>query len=319
MISLEDQSLRGGDGSVKRNIWDGVKPIIEEWTGQTLEPTSLYGIRVYKDGAVLATHVDRIPLVSSCIINVAQDVDEPWPVEVYSHDGKAYNVTMEPGDMVLYESHTVLHGRPFPMKGKYFANVFVHFIPVNHEENNKKHLSSPSFASPRIKAIRNTRDSFKKVGGHEQSNHDDLELDHHVREADTAASADSGYVNEKYIEMNRRNNVRKDEEGDSAADLGQTPAHLAAASGDILALEDTIRKSPSLLHAIDANKWQPIHEASRMGHLEVLKFLIESGADLGAKTSNGATALWWAKHSLPAGHSVISYLLDIGAPEEGDL
>lgn len=53
--------------------------------------------------------VDRLPLVSSCIIQVSQDVDEPWPIEVYSHDGKAYNVTMEPRDMVLYESHTVVN------------------------------------------------------------------------------------------------------------------------------------------------------------------------------------------------------------------
>jgi hypothetical protein len=41
--------------------------------------------------------------VSSCIINVDQDVDEPWPLEVYDHNGKAHNVTMVPGDMVLYE------------------------------------------------------------------------------------------------------------------------------------------------------------------------------------------------------------------------
>jgi prolyl 4-hydroxylase len=64
-----------------------------------------------------------LPLVSSAIINVAQDVDEAWPLEVYSHDGKAYNVTMEPGDMVLYESHTVIHGRPFAMKGKFFVST----------------------------------------------------------------------------------------------------------------------------------------------------------------------------------------------------
>ena len=69
------------------------------------------------------TDVDRLPLVSSAIINVDQDVDEPWPVEVYSHDGKAYNVSMEPGDMVLYESHTVLHGRPFPLKGRYYVSM----------------------------------------------------------------------------------------------------------------------------------------------------------------------------------------------------
>ena len=55
-------------------------------------------------------YTDRLPLVSSAIINVAQDVDEPWPLEVIGHDGKAYNVTMEPGDLVLYESHSIIHG-----------------------------------------------------------------------------------------------------------------------------------------------------------------------------------------------------------------
>ena len=86
-----------------------------------LSPTSLYGVRVYTEDAVLAPHVDRMPLVISAIINVAQDVDEPWPLEVYGHDGKAYNVTMEPGDMIFYESHSVVHGRPFPLKGRYYA------------------------------------------------------------------------------------------------------------------------------------------------------------------------------------------------------
>jgi hypothetical protein len=72
----------------------------------------------------------RIPLVSSCIINVDQDVDEPWPLEVVGHDGIARNITMTPGDMILYESHSVIHGRPFPFEGRFMANVFVHFEPV---------------------------------------------------------------------------------------------------------------------------------------------------------------------------------------------
>jgi hypothetical protein len=50
---------------------------------------------------VLSSHVDRLPLVSSAIICVDADVEEPWPLEVIGHDGKAHNVTMEPGDMVL--------------------------------------------------------------------------------------------------------------------------------------------------------------------------------------------------------------------------
>jgi hypothetical protein len=42
--------------------------------------------------------------VGQAIINVDQDVDEPWPLEVIGHDGIARNITMEPGDLVLYES-----------------------------------------------------------------------------------------------------------------------------------------------------------------------------------------------------------------------
>jgi prolyl 4-hydroxylase len=110
MVSVEDSSLRGGGNVLKQAIWGAARDTISEWTGQELTECSLYGIRIYKEGAVLATHVDRLPLVSSAIINVASDTDEPWPLEVYGHDGKATNVTMEPGDMVLYESHSVLHG-----------------------------------------------------------------------------------------------------------------------------------------------------------------------------------------------------------------
>ena len=64
----------------------------------------MYGISQYTEGAILSPHADRNPLISSCIINVAQDVDEDWPLEVYGRDGLAYNVTMEPGDSKLLSS-----------------------------------------------------------------------------------------------------------------------------------------------------------------------------------------------------------------------
>jgi prolyl 4-hydroxylase len=54
MISLEDRALRGGL-NVKDKVWSGLKPILEEWTGKKLEPTSLYGIRVYHEKAILST------------------------------------------------------------------------------------------------------------------------------------------------------------------------------------------------------------------------------------------------------------------------
>ena len=123
MLNIEDPKLKGSGSKLKNTIWEIARHALEEWTQEELTPTSLYGIRKYITGSILSTHVDRLPLVTSAIINVAQDVDEPWPLEVFGHDGYAVNITMEPGDMILYESHSILHGRPFPLVGRYYANV----------------------------------------------------------------------------------------------------------------------------------------------------------------------------------------------------
>jgi hypothetical protein len=158
----------------KERISNLVQGVLEQWCGVPLIETSLYGIRVYRKGSILAPHVDRLPLVISAIINVAQgssNGDESWPLEVIGHDGIAVNITMvcfpkliflcghcrwflttpfltnivvvvashchgvddavltpsslfarvqqkEPGDMILYESHSVIHGRPFPLQAE---------------------------------------------------------------------------------------------------------------------------------------------------------------------------------------------------------
>lgn len=109
------------DSTSRKIIWDASKDILEKWTGVQLSPSSMYGVRIYTNGSVLAPHVDRNPLVISAVINVAQDVDEDWPLEVYGRDGNAYNLTLEVGEMILYEGHSMIHGRPFPLKGRYYA------------------------------------------------------------------------------------------------------------------------------------------------------------------------------------------------------
>jgi hypothetical protein len=78
MVSIEDESLWGGGSVLKQLIWDAGRDMIQAWTRQRLAESSLYGVRVYKKGSLLSMHVDRAPLVSSAIINVDQDVDEPW-------------------------------------------------------------------------------------------------------------------------------------------------------------------------------------------------------------------------------------------------
>lgn len=283
MVSLEDRRLREGL-RLKRTIWDGVQPLLEEWTGQKLRPSSLYGVRVYKRGAMLASHVDRLPLVTSAIINVAQDVEDPWPVEVYDHSGHAHNVSMKPGDVVLYESHTVVHGRPAPLNGSYYANIFVHFMPVD-EDGNDLHVGS----SESLNFKRGGKG--QSGGGHEQHQHANHEI---------AAHHDEG---------------EDDEERTKAMfATGSTPLHLAAARGDL----DTVTTLLAAHHEVndaDMNNWFPIHEAARGGHLDVMKTLVDNGADIGARTLKGGTPLWWARHVHGDNNSVVSFLESIGAPD----
>lgn len=54
----------------------------------------------------LSTHV------VSAIINVDQEVTRPWKLLILDHEDQEHELEMTPGDMVLYESAKLLHGRP---------------------------------------------------------------------------------------------------------------------------------------------------------------------------------------------------------------
>ena len=93
---------------------------------------------------------------------------------------------------------------------------------------------------------------------------------------------------------------------------------MAAQSGDVDTLSAEVAKKKDLLTAKDNNGWQPIHEGARGGHLDVVKFLVENGVDVNAKThETGGTALWWAKQNLDNEHPVITFLESMGALEIG--
>ena len=99
-------------------------------------PTFVYGIRVYKKGSVLIPHRDKLKThIISAIINVDQEIDEEWPLIIEDNYYRKHHVFLNPGEVIFYESARLDHGRPFPLKGNKFANIFCHFMPVNMEEN----------------------------------------------------------------------------------------------------------------------------------------------------------------------------------------
>jgi len=299
--------------SMMEKIYDLVYPILSSWVGGLeLTETSLYGIRVYKAGAVLAPHVDRLPLVTSAIINVAQDVNEPWPLEVYGHDGIARNITIEPGEMILYESHSIVHGRPFPLLGNensFVANVFIHFEPLGYTERHEHSASRKSDAET-------AKIMYEEAINNQKSPRAALP----TRNDDLPAYIAKGSIEETMWRQSYvyKPDVKKPKIEKKAKVIneveGVTP-HIAAATGKLKILKKMHGRDPNLLHEKDSNDWTPMHEAARAGQKEVLEFLVKNGGSVNERTNKGkgGTPLWWAQQEFGENHPAVRFLRDMGA------
>lgn len=300
MLDVGDETLTGGGSKLKKLVMEATRHALQTWTGQELTPTSLYGIRKYTEGGILNTHVDRLPLVLSATINVAQDTEEEWPLEVFGHDGRAYNITMTPGDMILYESHSVLHGRPFSLKGRYYANLFVHFEPDGHSSNhgfdpdNEEHYNS----------MLDIKGGFNHNSG----------LPPYIIDGSLEA-----------FKWRRENPKEKWEprwayEAEEEEGTGSNGAHYAAHTGDVATLRHIIENPQhrkEMIHEHDKNGWLPIHEAAREGHREIIELLVEHGVDINERSDfgTGASVLSVAYHYWEDDSSFIKRLIGLGARE----
>ena len=124
-------------GSLASKVHSMMLPYHEAWAGIKLEPTSAYGVRLYRNGSSLTMHVDKSRThVISSIIHIAHEYDDdnhPWPLKIEGYDGKLHEVNLAPGQMTFYESAKCLHGRPTEFRGKYYASIFVHYQPVERD------------------------------------------------------------------------------------------------------------------------------------------------------------------------------------------
>jgi len=71
------------------------------------------------------------------------------------------------------------------------------------------------------------------------------------------------------------------------------------------------------VHTKDANGWAPIHEATRSGHLAIVRTLVEKGGvDVNMLTGlidEGESALHMAIETHGEDHPLVDYLNSIGA------
>ena len=109
----------------------GLQPLAEFWAGVRLEHTRTSYVRRYTNGSWMASHVDGFNThVISAIINLDQSVTEPWPLFIKGNEGLAHTVVLAPGEMLWYESARAVHGRPRPLSGEFYDNLFIHFSPA---------------------------------------------------------------------------------------------------------------------------------------------------------------------------------------------
>ena len=73
--------------------------------------------------------LDYHTLNKTTLFQIDQKVDEEWPLTLIDHNKKRAKVYLKPGEMLLFESCKMAHGRQFPFNGDYFDNLFVRFFP----------------------------------------------------------------------------------------------------------------------------------------------------------------------------------------------
>merc|ERR1712183_1029416 len=118
-------------------------------------------------GNNLTMHLDKAPQgthVISSILHIDRDVDEPWPIVIRGYDGKTVEVDLKPGQLLFYESAKCMHGRPRPLKGRWYASLFMHYSVASFtitakeviEAVGSRHLGQPwpdDGSVPKLKVV----------------------------------------------------------------------------------------------------------------------------------------------------------------------
>lgn len=123
------------DESFNAQLAEDLRPLHEAWAGMPLALSYCYGIRCYQRGTFLYNHVDRQPHFISSTICVDHALNSPWPLHIESVDGQVSQVNIEPGELVFYEGTRLVHGRPYPLDGDFYAGIFIHYYPADRAMN----------------------------------------------------------------------------------------------------------------------------------------------------------------------------------------
>jgi len=98
-----------------------------------------YGLRVYRNQSMLLMHSDKPDThIVGSILHIDHSEDsKDWPIVVEDFKGNTHEIVMEAGDMLLYESAKVYHGRPRAFDGSWYCSIFSHYYPADWDVENE--------------------------------------------------------------------------------------------------------------------------------------------------------------------------------------
>lgn len=99
---------------------------------------------------------------------------------------------------------------------------------------------------------------------------------------------------------------------------GSTELHHAALEGSYEQVEQILDKHEHLVNVRDENGWSALHEAVRRGMLDVVKILLDRGAEVNAQTGKqqtGDSPLGLAMRFHGPDHDVTKFLESRGAKQ----
>lgn len=209
------------------------------------------------------------------------------------------------------ESHSVIHGRPFELKGDSYANIFIHFEPLDYT-----HQYAMSHD------VGMEQEEMEELYEETLREREDRGLWVDERNTPTPATVPNYVPKEKHAQW-RQDYVYKPDEvkkkgvdkKDVAKPATALTAHTAAALGNMNRLLEIEAEDPGKLTERDPNGWQPLHEAARSGHKHVLEYLLNKGANVNDRTNKGrgGSALFWAEALFDENHEAVVFLKKKGA------